>query len=75
LSRLVPVANYRGILPLNDTQLSEWALLDTFDWFAPRYDRPQTAATLRSWLESMPLERVEVFRADHLTGRATKTVS
>jgi 2-polyprenyl-3-methyl-5-hydroxy-6-metoxy-1,4-benzoquinol methylase/uncharacterized protein YbaR (Trm112 family) len=75
LSRLVPVANYRGILPLNDTQLSEWALLDTFDWFAPCYDRPQTAATLRSWLESMPLERVEVFRADHLTGRATKTVS
>jgi SAM-dependent methyltransferase len=72
LSRLVPVANYSGILPLDDAQLSTWALLDTFDWFSPRYDKPQTAKTLRRWLESMPLDDVDVFLSDHLTGRGTK---
>lgn len=40
LSRLVPIANYRGILPLEDVQRLEWAVLDTFDWLSPRYDRP-----------------------------------
>lgn len=40
LARMVPVANYRGVLPLNDSQLREWAILDTFDWLSPRYDRP-----------------------------------
>jgi len=75
LSRLVPVANYSGVLPLNEQQLAEWALLDTFDWFAPRYDKPETANTLRAWLEAMPLTGVEVFRAGHLTGRGTKAAS
>ena len=40
LKRLMPVANYRGILPLSDQQLQEWALLDTFDWLSPEFDNP-----------------------------------
>ena len=51
LRKLVPVANYRGILPLTPTQRDEWALLDTFDWFAPAYDQPQTWATVEHWLQ------------------------
>jgi SAM-dependent methyltransferase len=50
LRKLVPVANYRGMLPLTDTQRAEWALLDTFDWFAPAYDQPQTWSTVERWL-------------------------
>jgi len=50
LSRAVPIANYRGKLPLDDRQLLEWAILDTFDWLSPAYDRPMSwdavAATL-----------------------------
>lgn len=42
LARLVPVANYRGSLPLDERQLIEWAVLDTFDWLSPAYDRPMT---------------------------------
>jgi SAM-dependent methyltransferase len=75
LSRLVPVANYSGVLSLNEQQLAEWALLDTFDWLAPRYDKPETAKTLRAWLEAMPLDGVEVFLERTLTGRGTKAVS
>jgi SAM-dependent methyltransferase len=72
LSRAVPVANYHGVLPLDDHQLREWAILDTFDWLAPRYDQPQTPATLRHWLADPQLTGAEVFRSHHLTGRAVK---
>jgi SAM-dependent methyltransferase len=69
LRRLVPVANHRGILPLTDVQHGEWALLDTFDWLAPQYDQPQTAATVRRWMTEARLENVEVLKAGHLVGR------
>jgi len=47
LRRLVPVANYTGVLPLSDAQLREWAVLDTFDWLGPAFDRPQAPGTMR----------------------------
>jgi len=72
LKRVVPVANYEGILPLNREQLGEWALLDTFDWLAPKYDNPQTAATARAWLVEAGLDHVEVLRAGHLVGRGIR---
>jgi SAM-dependent methyltransferase len=72
LRRLVPVANYEGIFPLTPTQLREWAVLDTFDWFGPRFDQPQTAETLQRWLIGAGLEHVQVARIHHLTGRGSK---
>ena len=72
LRRLVPVANYEGVHPLNEEQLVQWAVLDTFDWLGPRYDQPQTPATLRRWLEEAKLEQVDVVHESHLTGRAVK---
>lgn len=71
LKRLVPVANYDGILPLSESQHREWSLLDTFDMLAPEYDQPQTPETVRRWLESAGLEQLEVLRAGHLVGRGT----
>jgi MoxR-like ATPase len=72
LRRLVPVANYEGVYPLNDTQLDNWALLDTFDWLSPTYDWPQTANALRRWLEEECFTDIEVVRAGHLVGRGRK---
>ncbi len=69
LKRLVPVANYEGILPLNVKQLFEWSLLDTFDWLSPQFDNPQTEETIRRWLEKAGLEQRQVLRASHLVGR------
>ena len=37
-----PVANYEGMYGLDDRQLREWAVLDTFDMLSPQYDQPQT---------------------------------
>jgi SAM-dependent methyltransferase len=71
LRRLVPVADYRGVLPLSDAQQVEWSVLDTFDWLAPEYDHPQTPVTLARWLAEAGLRDVEVLRAGHLVGRGT----
>ncbi len=73
LKRLVPVVNYTGVYPLSAEQLKEWALLDTFDMLAPKYDHPQpTAGRLRRWLEAAGLADIEVFRSGHLIGRGSK---
>jgi ubiquinone/menaquinone biosynthesis C-methylase UbiE len=72
LKRMVPVANYEGAYPLSEKQLVEWATLDTYDWLSPRYDQPQTPATLRRWFEEAGLADIEVFLADHLTGRGRR---
>ncbi len=69
LRRVVPVANYTGILPLSKHQIHEWALLDTFDWLSPAYDNPQTPKTVGFWLQAAGLKQTEVLHAGHLVGR------
>ena len=69
---LVPVANYEGIHPLDERQLYEWSVLDTFDMFAPAHDHPADAPTLQHWFEEDGLARIEVFRRGHLVGRAVR---
>lgn len=72
LKRLVPIVDYTGIYPLSDAQLREWALLDTFDMLAPRYDKPQTPRAMKKWFEDAGLVDVEVFHAGHLVARGRK---
>jgi 2-polyprenyl-3-methyl-5-hydroxy-6-metoxy-1,4-benzoquinol methylase/uncharacterized protein YbaR (Trm112 family) len=72
LKRAIPVTYYAGAYPLSPQQINEWALLDTFDMLAPEYDKPQTPATVRRWLDGAGLAGVEVFRAGHLVGRGRK---
>lgn len=69
LRRVIPVANYTGILPLSNQQIREWALLDTFDWLSPAYDNPQTPRTVGRWLQAAGLKETEVLHAGHLVGR------
>jgi SAM-dependent methyltransferase len=73
LRQLVPVANYSGILPLTERQHLEWSLLDTFDWYAPAYDSPQTARTLTEWCRQAGVQQVEVIKAGHLVARGVVT--
>ena len=72
LRRIIPVANYKGVLNLSEDQLEEWALLDTFDWLAPEYDNPQNSITIRKWLSNASLQNIEVVKVRHLVGRAQK---
>lgn len=71
LKRIIPVANYVGILPLTDKQHLEWSLLDTFDMLSPEFDSPQTPETVGRWLRDAGLEQIEVFTAGHLVARGT----
>ena len=72
VKQLVPVANYHGIYPLSEQQLREWALLDTFDMFAPKFDNPQTAAAVQKLLDQSGLREIQVLKAGHLVGRGRK---
>jgi SAM-dependent methyltransferase len=56
LDSLVPIPNYTGWLSLTPEQVVEWAILDTFDEFSPRYDRPQRPETVRAWFRDAGLE-------------------
>ena len=69
LQRLVPVANYFGVLPLSRQQQIEWSLLDTFDWLSPQFDSPQTPRSVRRWLHAAGLGQIEVIKSHHLIGR------
>lgn len=72
LKYFVPVMNYAGSLPLSREQVVEWAILDTFDMFSPAHDHPQTAGTLRRWLEEAGLESISVTRPSFIVGRGTQ---
>lgn len=72
LKHFVPVSNYAGVYPLDEQQLKEWAILDTFDLLSPAYDSPQNAATLRRWFDAAGLRDVEIVRPGHLVGRGTR---
>jgi len=69
LKRMIPVANYAGELPLSPEQHREWSLLDTFDWFSPEFDNPQTPQAVKRWMNDAHLVQVEVLKAGHLVGR------
>ena len=73
LNWVLQIADYRGVYPLTEDQLREWAILDTFDMLAPRYDSPQEADTLRAWFESAGFTDVEVMPGPNgLDGRGIR---
>lgn len=65
----VPACSYGGVYPLSKEQLKEWAILDTFDMLSPRFDYPQTAASLHEWFAEAGFGQIEIFKAGHLVGR------
>lgn len=76
--RLVP------ILDQSDKKVSaevqrDWTVLDTYDALSPRYDDPQTPATLTRWFTECGFENIEVLsdvpNACSLLGRARRRQS
>lgn len=72
LKRLIPVADYTGLYPLDPQQLREWALLDTFDMLGPEFDNPQTSRRLKYMLEKAGITTIEIFQEGMLVGRGKK---
>ncbi len=66
------IADYRGMYALNEHQLKEWALLDTFDMLAPAYDLPQTLDDFHRWFVEERLGSIDVhYGYNGIEGRAT----
>lgn len=72
LKRLIPVANYKNIYPLNEQQLIDWAILDTYDMFSPQYDNPQNEKTIRKWMKEMNFDKIETLHSTLLVARGVK---
>jgi len=74
-ARLSPIVEYSH-LGLTPEQNREWAVLDTFDMYAPAYDRPQSAATVRRWYEQAGFVEVEAFNGyNGVVGRGKRPAS
>jgi SAM-dependent methyltransferase len=71
LVRAMPVADYTGIYPLNQQQLQEWALLDTFDWLSPEYDQPQKRKYVARWIEAAGFRESTVVKAGFMVVRGS----
>jgi len=69
----VPVVNHAPDYPaLSPAQITEWAVLNTFDMFGPAYDQPQSTATLDRWFREAALREVKVYRRGHLCGHGIR---
>ncbi len=58
-SRLLPIVQYDH-LGLSAALNREWAVLDTFDMYAPAHDHPQTLQTVRRWYDEAGFVSVNV---------------
>jgi len=73
----IPIAYHKGFLPyvegLSYDRLLEWSVLDTFDKFAPKYDKPQRLSKVRSWFADAGLKDVDVrYGQNGIVGRGIK---
>lgn len=69
VKRAIPVADYTGLYPLDENQLMEWALLDTFDWLSARYDQPQKRKNVRKWISAAGFKEWMVFKSGFMIAR------
>jgi SAM-dependent methyltransferase len=49
-----------GLLPTSMHSHSEWRVLDTFDWYSPRYQHKHSPAEVRGWFEARGLQEIRV---------------
>lgn len=73
----IPIAYHKGFLPHADKltyeQLLQWSILDTFDKFAPKYDKPQPISTVRKWFAEADLSDVYIaYGPNGIIGRGVK---
>lgn len=57
---VIPIYDYKGIIDLNESQLEEWAILDTLDGMYAKYDKPMSHKKV---LSLMKKNRITVINA------------
>jgi glycosyltransferase involved in cell wall biosynthesis/SAM-dependent methyltransferase len=72
--RILPCANRDDIPGLSRREAVEWSILDTFDQYAPRYDRPQSWRAVQTVLNDAGYTFLRTRRRGmHATRRMTDT--
>jgi hypothetical protein len=56
---VIPVANYVDADDLSMRQRYQWAILDTFDMFAPAYDQPQREGDVVRLLQERGMSEIQ----------------
>lgn len=62
--RLFPIADFSA-LDVSPDLRREMAVLDTFDMYSPRFDKPQTILTVRAWMKKAGLRNARVNYGDN----------
>lgn len=60
LGAVIPCWNYFRRKELTQSQLVQWAIMDTFDALAPKYDIPASLSEVREWFKEARFENYEV---------------
>jgi SAM-dependent methyltransferase len=58
-ARIIPILQYEH-WGLPSELNRQWAILDTFDMYSPRYDQPQTLTTIREWYRDSGFVDIDV---------------
>lgn len=67
------IGDYKGIYPLSEKILKEWAVLDAFDMLSPHYDFPQSIETVQQWFKDAKLDNVDIhYGYNGIEGRGVK---
>lgn len=59
-NRFIPVCDIRNIIPesLSKEETRQWAILDTFDMFSPKYDCPLKIKQVQKWFVDIGMKNV-----------------
>ncbi|MFC1705702.1 methyltransferase domain-containing protein [Planctomycetota bacterium] len=72
LNWLLLIADHRN-LGLSENLARQWARLNTFDMLAPKYDLPQTLATVQRWFREADMTNCRVeYGHNGIVGRGTR---
>jgi len=67
--KIIPICDYKNQLPLNDAQLLEWSVLDTFNILSPRYLYGYSPQEIESWFVESGLSDIHI-TSPSVTGQA-----
>ncbi len=72
-TKLLPVADFYTIKLPSYAVRKSWSILDTYDWYSPTYDFPQTADTVLEWFQVNGFKDIEVYNGSNgVIGRGIK---
>jgi len=75
----IPIAYHKGFIKemnaMSYEQLLEWSILDTFDKYAPMYDKPKTIREVKKWFNDAKLVSPQVhYGPNGIVGKAKKHI-